>query len=125
MRQLDSNQDWTFGAGVQNYLTGNAAITQCIQTRLSSFLGDCFFDVQAGIDWFGFLGGKNPTALNVAVSAVILNTSDPVSGQPLVLSLNQLDINVTNQRKISISYQVQTVYSTTGSTFEFDLGGGI
>ena len=51
------DNDWTFGKGRQSYLRHEAAIKQSIRTRLMSFLGDCFFDINAGIDWWRFLGG--------------------------------------------------------------------
>lgn len=125
VRSLSSTGDWTFGAGLSNYKSGNLAVAQNIQTRLSSFLGDCFFDTEAGIDWNTFLGGsKNQLALNLAVSAVILNTTD--ADNLNVVGINQLSINLdSTTRKISISYQVQTTYSVTAltNTFTFDLGG--
>ena len=113
VRALDSNGDWTFGAGLSNYLSGQAAVSQNIQTRLNSFLGDCFFDLGAGIDWFNLLGGKDLTTLNLAVSAVILNTQ-------YVSNLIQLSINVDVNRNVSISYEVQTsfgAFSSSASVF--------
>lgn len=106
VRALAGSGDWTFGKGLNDYKSGNAAVAQTIQTRLLSFLGDCFFDQGAGINWFQFLGSKNQIGLNLAVSAVILNTEN-------VISLVQLSINLNSQRQCSISYTVQTTYSTT------------
>lgn len=103
VRALDSLNDWTFGQGRNNYKIDIKALEQNIQTRLSSFLNDCFFDVQAGIDWFNLLGGKNQLALNLAVSATILNT-------PYVLSLTQLSINLSRTRNLSIRYSVKTTF---------------
>jgi hypothetical protein len=119
VRALDSNNDWTFGASLNNYKSANLAVQQNIQTRLSSFIGNCFFDMGAGINWFGFLGSKgsnNNIQLSLAISAVILNTTD-------VLGLLQLSFNINSSRQFSISYQVQTSYSVTGSSFIYDLGG--
>lgn len=79
VRALDSVGDWTFGKGQNDYKTGLAAVRQNIQTRLSSFLGDCFFDTTAGIDWFNFLGGKDIADLNLAIKTTILNTVDVVA----------------------------------------------
>jgi hypothetical protein len=113
VRALNSNHDWLFGKGANDYLVGNAAIAQNINTRLSSFLGNCFFDLGAGIDWFNLLGAKDQTALNLAISSVILNT-DEVTG------ILQLSIGLNAQRQFSVSYKVQTVLATTTSTFVFD-----
>lgn len=119
VRALDGTGDWTFGAGLNNYKSAQMAIMQNIQTRLSSFIGNCFFDMGAGINWFGFLGGKgsdNATALSLALSAAIVNTSG-------VQGLQQLSFNISTSRMFSITYQVQTIYSVTGSSFQYDLGG--
>lgn len=113
------DDDWTFGNGISNYLSANAAVKQNIQTRLSSFVGNCFFDMGAGIDWFTFLGSKgsnNTLQLSLALSSLILNT-------PNVLGLLQLSFNLSTERVFSITYQVQTSYSVTGSSFIYDLGG--
>jgi hypothetical protein len=119
IRALDSNGDWTYGKGKNNYNSGNSAVAEDIQTRLSSFLGDCFFDTGAGIDWFNLLGGKDQLALNLAVSAVILNTSN-------VTGLLQLSIVLNRQsRAIVIQYKVQTTYSQITNTFQYDLNGSV
>jgi hypothetical protein len=120
VRALNSTGDWTFGASLNNYKSANNAVAQNIQTRLSSFLGNCFFDAGAGIDWFTFLGGsKNELGLRLAIQSVILNTID-------VTGLNQLDVNLDHvTRRFSISFQVQTTYSVSQGTFVYDLGGSI
>lgn len=105
VRSLDGNQDWTFGKGIQNYLSNNNAVAQSISTRLNSFLGDCFFDQGAGVNWWFYLGGKNQLSLNLSVSAVILNTEN-------VLSLVQLSVILNSQRALTISYTATTTYST-------------
>jgi hypothetical protein len=127
VRAIDNTGDWTFGAGLSNYRSANAAVAQCIQTRLLSFLGDCFFDLDAGIDWLNFLGGsKSQLAVNLAVSARILNTNS--QGINVVVGLLQLSINLNSTtRTLSIAYQVQSIYSVTAltNTFSYDLGGSI
>lgn len=79
VRALNADKDWQFGKGRNDYLSGNPAIAQLIRTRLLSFLGDCFFDLEAGIDWFNLLGGKNQGALNFNIKSTILNTENVVS----------------------------------------------
>lgn len=118
VRALDSNGDWIFGIGKSAYKSGNAAVAQNIQTRLSSFLGDCFFDATAGIDWFNLLGGKDQVSLNLAINAVILNTEN-------VTGILQTSISLNANRFLSISYSVQTTYSTLSNTFQYDLNGSV
>lgn len=119
VRALDSNGDWVYGIGKNAYLTGNAEVAQNIQTRLLSFLGDCFFDLGAGIDWFNYLGSKNQIGLNLAISAVILNTAN-------VTGINQLFVILNDDTRIfTVSYQVQTTFSVLSSSFQYDLNGSV
>lgn len=123
VRAIDvATHDWTFGASLGNYLSNIDAVVQNINTRLSSFIGNCFFDMGAGINWYSFLSGKgndNVLLLSNAISVLIINTED-------VTGLLQLSFNLdTPTRMFNISYKVQTVYSTTGDQFQYDLGGSL
>lgn len=114
VRAVDVNHEWMFGKGRNDYITDNLAIGQNIKTRLLSFLGDCFFDQTAGIDWFNYLGGKDRFALELAIRAIILNTEG-------VTGINQLFSNLFQDRLLSVSYSVFTVYSQVSNTVEVDL----
>ncbi len=115
VRAIDGSHDWLFGKGQNDYVRNLAAVVQNINTRLSAFLGDCFFDNAAGIDWFNLLGNKDQLALNLAVSAVILNTEN-------VTGIFQLSLTISVRRNIEIRYVVQTTYSRASATFAFDPG---
>lgn len=104
VRALDENGDWTFGKGRNNYKSGVLAVAQNIQTRLQSFLGDCFFDTAAGIDWFNLLGTKNQLQLKLAISSVILNTENVASIISLSLNLDPFT------RNLLLTYKVQTYF---------------
>jgi hypothetical protein len=105
VRALDSNHDWTFGKGKNNFYSGLDAVVQSIDTRLHSFLGDCFFSTQDGIDWFHLLGGKNRIAITNAINTTILNTQG-------VTGVVEISINVDNNRLMTAKYKATTVYST-------------
>lgn len=116
VRALDSDGDWTYGKGKNDYKRELLAVSQNIQTRLSSFLGDCFFAADAGIDWWNLLGGKDQRALQLAISACILNTQN-------VTGILQLSVSLDVNRLLTVSYRVQTTYSITiQNEFEYDLG---
>lgn len=110
VRSLDVNGDWNFGKGRNDYLQNNAAIVQNISTRLKSFLGDCFFALDAGIDWFNLLGSKDQVALQLAIRAVILNTAGVVS---ILDVFTQLD---ENTRNLTVQYTINTIYTVTSSS---------
>jgi hypothetical protein len=105
VRAIDGENDWQFGKGKNDYKSNNSAIAQNIKTRLQSFLGDCFFDVPAGIDWFNLLGSKNQIALELSVRTIILNTVGVVS---VVSSQVSLD---SATRLITMNYVVNTVFT--------------
>lgn len=105
VRSLDKNGDWTFGKGKNNYLYRNAAIVQNISTRLKSFLGNCFFALDSGIDWFNLLGSKNQLALELQVRTIIMGTAG-------VTRLVSSDVTLDHEtRLISMRYTVETIYS--------------
>jgi hypothetical protein len=110
VRALDVNGDWTFGKGKNNYLSGTPAIVQNISTRLNSYLGDCFFALDAGIDWFNLLGSKNQIALELAVRKVIMSTDGVVR-----LVDASFDLDHTT-RRITMRYTVETIYTVANRT---------
>jgi len=103
-RNLDNDGDWTFGNGTGNYVDLNDAIGLNIKTRLNSWLNDCFFDTQAGVDWFNRLGSKNQRALLEADLRRIILTSDGVTG---ILSFD----TILDGRNFTANYSIQTIYS--------------
>ncbi len=112
VRALDANGDWTFGTGRNSYKARQAAVAQRIKSRLLSFFQDCFFDADAGIDWFRFLGAKDQIGLKLAISSTILNTPEVTKLLQVSFSLN------ADTREFNLQYQIQTVYSTFTQSFQ-------
>jgi hypothetical protein len=54
-RALTPSGDWTYGAGLQNYLTAERAIEQNIVTTVNSWVGDCYWFTSFGVDWYNRL----------------------------------------------------------------------
>lgn len=114
VRSIDIDSDWLFGKGRNDYKRDLKATMQNLQTRLSSFLGDCFFDLEAGIDWLNLLGAKDQLPLELAISSVILNTQD-------VTGLLLLNVSRDSARNLTLTYRVQTSYGTSQASFSLDL----
>jgi hypothetical protein len=104
-RNLDSNHDWTFGKGLQNYVKESKEIAINIETRLLSFLNDCFFAIQDGIDWFNHLGGKDRDVIILDVRKIINSTEG-------VRRINSVDFFENSSRQLIITYNIDTIYST-------------
>lgn len=103
-RNLSGNGDWVFGSGKNSYVTENLEIGVNIQTRVLSFLGDCFFATEEGIDWFNLLEMGKQEQLENSVQETIKNT-------PGVSAINSVDVVMGANRRITITYNVQTIYS--------------
>ena len=56
---LDKNNDWTFGRGRNNYITGGTAIAQKVKCRIRSFKNDNPLNMDDNIDWMYLLSEKN------------------------------------------------------------------
>lgn len=107
-RNLTKEHDWTFGAGKNNYVNENQEIALDLETRVLSFLGNCFFAVNEGIDWFNLLDYGYQERLENAVQETIKNT-------PGVTGINSVDAITGTNRQIIITYDIQTIYSNSYS----------
>lgn len=105
-RNLDANHDWVFGTGQNDYVSENQEIALNIETRILSFLGDCFFAINEGIDWFNLLDYRYQNSLEMKVQEVVKNT-------PGVSAVNSIDIMLGANRKIIITYDIQTIFSSS------------
>ena len=93
-RNLDSNGDWCFGKGRNSYLIDDEALMMNIKTRLLEFLGDCFFDIEKGIDWWTLMGGKNLRKVLVDVQRTILKSHQVKRIASLDYSLNNRALSI-------------------------------
>lgn len=107
VRAIDDNRDWEFGKGRQSYKIDEQCIAQMIKTRILSFLGDCFFATDKGIDWFNLLdrGFQNEVRLERSIKQTILDTEG-------VVGINSFDL-MRNGRQLVVSYDVQTIFSAS------------
>lgn len=103
-RNLDINGDWEFGRGKSDYISQNKAIGVNVKTRLISWVGDCFFAQNEGIDWYNRLGSTaQRTLLELDIRRVILQ-SEGVTG------IIEFD-TFLNGRIFTADYSIETVYS--------------
>jgi hypothetical protein len=109
LRALDSSGDWTFGKGKSNYLREEAAIRQNISSRVSSWVGDCFFALSDGVDWTNRLDVGEQENVADEVAGVIL-ASYGVVGVSLVETAFS-----GKTRGYSVNYQADTIY---GAAFQ-------
>lgn len=104
VRALNSNGDWTFGSGKQNYLTGINALKQQIVTRLQSWKGNCFFALLDGVDWNNYLDIGTKNLLDLDIKRVILQTGG------ILRMRNYSSILAPAARQVTVSCTLDTVY---------------
>lgn len=104
-RSLDLNGDWNYGRGISSYASGDAAIELDIATSLRSWVGNCFFDLETGVDYLNLLAPGTKDNLNSAIQGVILG----IDG---VVGINTYESQFDPvTRKLSVQVSIQTIYS--------------
>jgi len=104
-RAITSTGDWLFGKGINDYFTDEKAINANIQTRLQSWVNDCFFALSDGIDWSSRLDVGQQTALVEELKSNILNAFG-------VVGINSVESHFNGiTRFITIQYNIQTIFS--------------
>jgi hypothetical protein len=79
-----------------------------IKTRLLEWVGNCFFNLNAGIDYMNLLDKGQKDNLLLAIKYIILTSEG-------VIRLNQLSAELDSKRNLAVSYEIDTIY---GSLFQ-------
>jgi hypothetical protein len=103
VRAVDTNNDWTFGFGQQSYKTGLAALQQQIQTRLQSWLGDCFFAPAEGVNWNNYLDIGTKQLLDIDICKIINTTGG-------VIKIISYESQILPNRKFALSVKISTIF---------------
>lgn len=93
---LDRNNDWRFGRGLAVYVQDSAAIRQNVATRIRSFAGDWFLDVDANIPWIELLGRRDSREQVLReVERVTLSTEG-------VVKMTHLDMQYDKRTRVAV-----------------------
>lgn len=105
IRNVTAANDWTFGKGLQCYLTTQDAIALDIRTYLLLWTGNCFWALQAGVNWRQYLDKNQEQKLLAGLQSAILDRFG-------VMGINLLSARLDPQsRLITVQYDVQTIYT--------------
>lgn len=104
VRAINENGDWMFGRSMLDYKQDIDEIRQNIITSLKSWKGDCFFDLDAGVDWINYLGSYGNDKL---LKQDIIRVVNGVEG---VVNVEKYDAFIDEERKINIILYVNTIY---------------
>lgn len=105
-RTLDENGDWTFGNGINNFLTGSDAMAANLKTRLKVWKGECFFATENGPDWNNFLGIGTKDFLDSDIRQTILGSDGVIRIDNYT---SQLSID---SRSLSVQATILTIFGT-------------
>ena len=109
MRSLDENNDWNFGRGSQDFLTGLAACELNLKTRLKEWVGDCFWSLTSGIDYNNYLDIGTKSLLDLNINRVILQSDGVIQFADYV--------SILNIRALTVTCNVQTVFGKLDLSF--------
>lgn len=105
IRKIDGENDWTFGKGLSNYATDELAIDENVKTRILSWVGDCFFAPNEGVDWKSRLDVGQKAALEQELRAMILNSYG-------VVEVNSATVNFNGRTRLfAVKYNIRTFFS--------------
>ncbi len=110
IRALDTQEDWTFGLGRQNYLSGQNAVIQNIRTRLYEFFNDAFWSMNSGAEWQRLLGTPGTKQeITLTCRAIILQSYG-------VNSVNSISASYYGDtRNLILKYNINTIYTSNFS----------
>lgn len=112
-RNESGQEEFCFGHGFTDYKKELAYVCQDIETALYEFKNDCFFDLEAGIDWkarLGYYGQKE--YLDEEIQQIISNRIG-------VISIVNFNSNIIDRVYIC-TIEVLTVYSDETLKIEFN-----
>lgn len=108
---LDNNDDWGFGRGRANYITGGAAIAQKVKCRVRSFKNDNPLNMDDNIDWLYLLSEKNT---DQEILREIERVTLATDGVMRIIHLSMLVNKKTREQHIEM--RIETVFDNQSIT---------
>ncbi|MCL2520582.1 MAG: hypothetical protein FWE37_06230 [Spirochaetaceae bacterium] len=93
IRALIDN-DFSFGGGKQNYLTGEAEEQLVLKLILQSFYGELFFAPEEGIDWLYYISHK------IAKEELELVIRHNLLKANFIQAINELAITIDSTKRV-------------------------
>lgn len=105
-RTVDKNWDWNWGKGIQNYADNSLGVAYTVKMKILSWYKDCFFEMDAGIDWKNIIGSKTTKEQADAAIKEIIQT------EPEILDLTFFESSVVD-RVYTATIRFKTIYGET------------
>lgn len=105
-RATDKDWDWKFGKSNQDYADDALGVAYAVKMKILSWYKDCFFEMDAGIDWKNILGSKTTKEqADVAIKEIIQT-------EPDITDLTFFESQVVD-RVYTATVRFKTVYGKT------------
>ena len=105
-RTVDSNWDWRFGKGLNDYADDALGVAYTVKMKILSWYKDCFFSMDNGVDWKNILGQKTSKELaDESIKEIIRLETE-------ITELVYFDSSVED-RKYTCTVRFKTVYGET------------
>lgn len=109
-RAIDTNRDWAFGRGLQDYRTGADELAQAVGTRIRSWQGNAFFDPAQGVDWNNLLDIGTKPLLDLDIQRVMYQTAGVVRIRSYKSTLDR------ETRELTVEANLDTIYGEMALT---------
>ena len=109
IRATTATNDWAYGNGRNSYFINEAAVEANIRTKLLEWVGDCYFNQLAGVDWKNRLDVGQQANLAVEIKQVILQCFGVVQ----ILTFQAIFSSSTRFDQIQTT--IQTIYSPSAT----------
>lgn len=116
-RRLDSNNDYSFGRGQGDFVTGIEAVAQACVTRLRLWKETFWRDLEDGTPYMQDIIATNGSIQNLrAISDIIQGR---IAGTPDVLAVDNVFVQYfPDTRRLIFNGNVTTAYSTVTLSME-------
>jgi hypothetical protein len=104
------DEDYSFGNGAQNFISGTVAVAQAIKTRLLLLQGEWWEDTEDGLPLFQSILGQPGTEENL--QSIDLLVQDRIIKTPGVNGIKSFESTYVN-RNYGVSCTVETAYGYT------------
>lgn len=105
-RTVDNNWDFRFGKGLNDYAQESLNVAYAVKMKILSWYKDCFFDMNAGVDWKNILGSK------VSKEEADTSIKEIIQSEPEITEMIYFDSSVVD-RVYSATIRFKTVYNET------------
>lgn len=106
IRTLTSDWDFKFGHSKADYASESLCTAYDIKMQIQSWYYDCFFNIEAGIDWKNLLGSKE------SKKQIDTDIKNIINNHPYVENITFFESSIIN-RVYTMDAKIKTTFGDT------------